>query len=276
MTKVRLELTNNLGGLEYIDLGETYGGTNPVPEPDSLYFMFNVINWGNLDNIPYEEGEEFTYFVFPVAADGKLLGTSEGAEKRFIKGVQDAGKLATFSIAGGYQDKNDVKQAVEEQNGLITAIVDRVERLGYDGVTLDIENTTIDPQTMVAFVRKLREKLGPDKVIGIYTQPYQQATVWRDIGEAKDTFDWISPMIYDYGYFDIDECRATVRKWANMVGKEKTLAGLAVNYPLERGGVPIDQWQAVLQMAQEEGWKGIGIWEHNRWTTDYARSNTAR
>ena len=145
----------------------------PVPSPSSgKYVMLNCINWGAnpLMNLP--DASEHTYFVLLVNADGSLVTKSEAQERKFIADVHAKRGKATLSIAGGTQNISNITKAVTEKIGLINAIAARMA-WGYDGVTLDIENTNIPSSVVNAFIIDLRARLGQFAIIGVYPQPFQ-------------------------------------------------------------------------------------------------------
>lgn len=230
------------------------------------YVMVNCINWQNLDNLPLEAGTEFTYFVLPVAAHGALLGMNGAQEAKFVSDVHAAGKKATYSIAGGAQNSLDIKTALTSyRTAFIDDIYTHMNLHGYDGVTIDIENTDIAPDLMVTFFRELRLKLG-SAIIGCYTQPYQLNTVWAKVAEIKDYITWISPMLYDYPN-SVLQIKSAIEPWAERVGKEKVLLGTAVNY--DATGFDLNEWLQALDIVNAEGWGGVGIWQNNLYTEPY-------
>lgn len=263
--------------------GGSADGSTPPPPITSLpkkYTMLNCITWreGTLDKIPINDADEFTYFVLPVSSEGTLLIGNKSAdeaddakEKKFIADVHRAGKKATLSIAGGAQpDHADIaKVLVNKGNILISNIVNRINNLGYDGVILDIEHTHasgLAPNVIPDFVNKLRTMLGGEKIIGMYTQPEEFYTSHKAIELAKDSLTWLSVMIYDAGYYDLNTFLNQSRPWAEKVGKDKYLAGVAVNYPEKSGGLNPAQFEEVLTAVIKEGWKGVGIWQDTIFT----------
>jgi hypothetical protein len=240
--------------------------TPPIPTPISKYVMLNCINWnsGALNVLPLQDASEFTYFVLLVGQDGTLEGGSTTQETKFVLDVHGANKKATFSIGGGTQNITNITNAINQKTNLINNIKSRITQFGYDGVTLDIENTSIDPQKLVDFINALRLAI-PDKIIGCYTQPYQLATVFSKIEQASNSLTWLAPMIYDFSY-TINELTSLTNAWATKIPKDKLLCGVAVNYAT---GLDEAKFSQVLDIVIAQGWKGIGIWENTLYTQPY-------
>lgn len=249
--------------------------TEPAPTATTTagkYIMLNAISWKpeSLNTLPISDISELTYFVLPVSSSGELTGTSATVEAAFVKNVHAGGKKATFSIAGGAQDIQNITSAVTTNAvAFINNIVTHIRLHNYDGVVLDIENTNIAAMAMVNFIQGLRTKmdtLRPNLILGIYTQPYQINTVWKDIAQAATSITWLAPMIYDIGQFNATEFTALTKAWESKVGKEKLLGGIAVNYPSENGGLDVEQFKQVLDIVSTEGWRGVGIWQNTLYT----------
>jgi hypothetical protein len=238
--------------------------TPPLPPPiPKKHVLLNCINWNatGLNTLPLDDATEFTYFVLRVNADGTLKDGNATLESKFVTDVHAKGKKATFSIAGGTQNVADITAAVNEKFKLVNNIKAHMEQFGYDGVTVNIENTNIAPQAMKDFIIFLRTALG-DKIIGCYTQGYQLNTVWAKIAEYKDAFTWVSMMYYDSGVYSKDQFIALTKQWEARVGKDRLLAGVAVNYPANSTGLSTAQFSEVLDIVNAEGWKGVGIWQN--------------
>lgn len=243
--------------------------TPPAP-PVGKYIMLNAIRWNatGLNTLPIDDTSEVTYFVLPVAANGTLLNMSSTLETKFVADVHTKGKKATFSVAGGAQNVADITSAVvNNRTAFINNIASHITLHNYDGVTIDIENTALNPQVITDFFIALRIKLNtirPNLIIGAYTQPYQLNTVWANIAQAASGIDWLSPMIYDFVY-TIPELVTLTKAWLPRVGNDKTklLCGIAVNYPT---GLTTAQFGQVLDIVTVEGWKGVGVWENTLYT----------
>lgn len=249
--------------------------TDSVPQPTpiaSKYILLNAINWNDagLNTLPIGDASEITYFVLPVSATGQLLSTSPTTEAAFVKNIHAGGKKATFSIAGGAQNVEDITAAVTSNSAaLINNIVEHIALHNYDGVTVDIENTNIAAQTMADFIKALRVKLDTlrsNLILGIYTQPYQIDTVWKNIAQIASSLTWLAPMMYDRGLYTAADFLATTQAWESRVPKEKLLGGVAVNYPTQDGGLSVDQFKEVLDMIDTNNWSGVGIWQNTLYT----------
>lgn len=264
---------------EYIKEGT--GTPIPTPEPTPTsppdttaekYIMLNAINWNTaaLKNLPLNDASEITYFVLPVSASGALMGLSPVEESAFVKNVHAAGKLATFSIAGGDQNIEDITVAVMiNRTDFINNIAEHIAIHGYDGVTIDIEGTNILAQAMTDFIRALRLKMDAIRqglIIGIYTQPHQINTVWASIADVASSITWLAPMIYDSEAFTPESLTSLTKAWESKIGKEKLLSGVAVNYPSEKGGLNPEQFKNVLNIITANDWRGVGIWENTLYT----------
>jgi hypothetical protein len=132
-------------------------------------------------------------------------------------------------------------------------------------VTLDFEHTAgkgLAVNIIPDFVNALRGALGPSAILGMYTQPDQLTTSHKALGQAKDALTWASVMVYDAGPYSKDRFLALSRPWATMVGADKYLGGVAVNYPNTDGGLSVTQYGEVLDVATQEGWMGLGVWQH--------------
>lgn len=250
----------------------------PTPNLPKKYIMLNAINWSNLTGLPLTVISEATYFVLEVLANGSLVDRSNGTidkEKKFIADVKAAGKKVTFSVAGGTQSVADVTAAVNQKTNFINAIADRIKNLGYDGVTLDVENTNISPQNMVDFVNALRAKLDtirPGLIIGCYTQPYQLTTVWSKLELCAAAITWLSPMMYDRqdSPYNAAKWTAETNAWSAKIPKSKLLYGLAVNYVDWYGGVlNTKDYAECFDTVIKEGWAGIGIWRSGIYTQPF-------
>ncbi len=236
----------------------------------SRYILLNCINWNTeaLNTLPLDSATEFTYFVLPVGAEGDLLGTSAEQERRFVADVHHANKKATFSVAGGSQDVTDITHAITRNRAkLVQNIADHLAEYEYDGVTLDIENTLLDPDVMADFVNDVRMKLDSMRlglILGMYVQPYQLHTVHAKLDQAISSLDWVSPMIYDFRY-TMDELKELTFAWLPNVGNnpKKLLCGIAVNYET---GLDAQQFGEVLEWVDEVGLKGVGIWQNALYT----------
>lgn len=241
------------------------------PVTPKKYVLLNAINWNaaGLNSLPIADTSECTYFVLTVESGGALMGGSPTLEAKFISDVKAGGKKATFSIAGGSQNIAAITAAVNQKTNLVNSIAARITSMGYDGVTLDIENTNIAPQAMVDFVLALRAKIGPEKIIGQYTQPFQLNTVFSLIQNAAPALTWLSPMIYDAGPFDLQTFTIQTRAWEGKVGKSKLMGGVAVNYPPNDGGLSVTQYGQVLDVVNTEGWAGVGLWQNTLFTEPY-------
>lgn len=261
--------------------------TKPVaPAPtlalNSRYVLMNCINWKPelFSSLPYTYFTEATYFVLEVSALGNLLGENGPLESSFVINAHNAGKKATFSIAGGAQSIPNITEAVTRYSEvMITDIISHIQRYKYDGVTLDIENTNINPYTMVIFVNRLRERLDavrPGFIIGCYIQPWQLNTVWSKVENCIGSLTWISPMLYDAGYYNKDFYTNHMRTLVNRVGKSKALVGLAVNYPAADGGLDTVQYGEMLDVMNTEGWLGVGLWQNAIFTDPYRQVQTSK
>src|SRR5687767_1659358 len=149
------------------------GNVSPASAISSRYVMMNVINWNadGLNNLPTAYSSELTYFILPVTSAGVLTGTSVSHESKFVADVHAAGKKASFSIGGGSQNVAAITTAVKNGTPLINNIADHITQFDYDGVTLDVEGTKLNPTTYANFVIALRAKLDtirPGLIIGIY------------------------------------------------------------------------------------------------------------
>ena len=243
--------------------------TQPVPTPtppqNKKHVLLNCINWASLDSLPLNSASEFTYFVLLVNPNGSLTGGSPTLETKFVKDVHAAGKKATFSIAGGTQDVAAITAAITQKINLINAIKNHILEYGYDGVTLDIENTNLNPQVLADFINALKATIG-DKIIGIYTQPFQLNTVWSLIDKAKDSITWLAPMIYDFPN-STNDFKVITSQWLAKVPKEKLLAGAAVNY--NASGLDSIEFPQILDWVNSQGLLGIGIWNNQLYTQPY-------
>lgn len=246
--------------------------TTPPPPTGSKWVMVNCINWNaaGLNALPVADSSELTYFVLPVSSAGVLLGGSPTLETKFVADVHRGGKKATFSVAGGSQNAADVTAAVTAGSALISNIAARITQYGYDGVTLDIENTALNPTTYANFVNALRTRLNqirPGLIIGMYTQPYQINTVFSQMHTAAASIDWMAPMIYDFAY-TLDQLKTLTLAWvprANGI-KSKVLCGIAVNYGT---GLGTTQLADVCDWVKAQGLGGIGIWENTLFSAPY-------
>lgn len=264
----------------------TYTPTTPVPTPtptNKKYVMLNCITWpaNPLTNLP-NEASEYTYFVIPVNANGTLVaggpgatGTNDALERKFVADVKAKGKKVTFSIAGGAQNVADITAAVTtNRTAFLNNIAAHITQYGYQGIFVDIEGTNIPAATMLSFIKDLRVKLDsitPGLTIGIYVQPYQKDTVWARIQEAVSSFDFLSPMLYDFGPYNKQQWQDMTNAWLPRVAndKSKLLCGVAVNYPAENGGLSPAQYGEVLDMVNANGWRGIGLWQNEIYTQPY-------
>ena len=244
--------------------------TQPVPTPtppqNKKHILLNCINWAPLANLPLSSASEFTYFILPVNADGSLTGASPTLETKFVKDVHAAGKKATFSIGGGSQNTNLISTAITQKINLVNAINDHINAWGYDGVTLDIENTSLNPQVIVDFINALRIKIGNDKIIGCYTQPYQLNTVWSKVDQVINSITWLAPMVYDFPNA-VAEFKTLTALWLAKVPKEKLLAGAAVNY--DATGLDLNEFPQILEWVNTQGLGGVGIWNNQLYTQPY-------
>ena len=242
-----------------------------LPPEKPKYILSNIINWGPLNNLPVEEASEHTYFVLTVNENGTLSGGSNSAESDFVRQIRLGKKKATFSIGGGTQNTSDITEAITNNSTvLVNNIISRINQFGYNGVTLDIENTSIPSDKIVEFIRLLRARFDMvnfNLIIGMYVQPYQINTVFRTINEAAYAIDWLSPMIYDFEY-TLDELETLTNAWLPKLNgdKSKLLCGIAVNY---QSGLDISEYSKVLDIVDKNGWKGIGIWNHYLYTEQW-------
>lgn len=268
MKFTNLSLTGNLE--DGTPVSFSFPDTQPTPPtPTKKHVLLNCINWGSLANFPLE-ATEYTYFVLLVARDGNLIFGSETAEKKFISDIHAMGKKASFSVAGGTQNVNDITNAITSttaRTNLINKISARMA-WGYDGVTLDIENTNIQPDVLVTFFKELRAKLGIGKIIGVYTQPYQFSTVWAKTEQIEPYINWLSPMIYDFAN-TVSEAKQYTLKWLPKLNnnKSKLLFGGAVNY--DATGLDLTEWGQILDWINQEGLGGIGVWNDQLYTASY-------
>lgn len=251
------------------DDGKVYELTATLlSQPSSKrYVLLNCINWGSLGNLP--PATEYTYFVLLVKPDGKLYGGNDAQERKFIADVKAKGGKVTFSIGGGTQSVLDIVTAVINRGALITEIASRMALYGYDGVTLDIENTNIPSTNINSFIGELRARLGPTAIIGLNVQPYQINTVWGQIQAVQSAITWLAPMLYDAGTYNRQKWITDTNAWVTKVGKEKLLCGLAVNYPAPDGGLNPTHLGEMLDVINTEGWKGVGLWNDALHTAPY-------
>ena len=244
----------------------------PVPTPieQPKYVMLNAINWRpeGLSNLPYADTSEITYFVIEVDNRGNLLFINSSQEEEFIKNVLASGKKVTLSIGGGSQDTNDISSAVINYGSAFAQrLAGYIHMAGYSGVWLDIENTSIPPDAINAFISILRYQLDTFSVglsIGIYVQPYQLNTVWSNLGDIADRFSRLSAMIYDAGPFNFDTFKRQTLEWLPRIGnnRSKLLIGAAVNYPIQDGGLTPEQYAQVLDFVNEEKLGGAALWNN--------------
>lgn len=281
---MKVSLRVNVDGVEY-EAPLTLVTPSPIPPipptPSTKpYVMLNCINWNAAGLLNLPDASELTYFVLPVDGMGNLTGGNVQMENKFITDVHLKGKKATFSVGGGSQAPANIMSSMTTFRGpFILSIVNRIN-MGYDGVTLDIENTTLDPSVMPSFINDLRialDKVKPNLIIGVYTQPYQVDTVHARTQEAANAITWLSPMIYDFGVFTIPMFTELTKRWLPKVGNDKTklLGGIAVNYPISGGGVDVGTFTQVLNTVKTEGWKGVGIWENTLYTKPWQDARVA-
>ena len=240
------------------------------------YVMVNCVNWLPLTALPTSASSELTYFVITSDSNGSLVGTNSTQETKFVSDVHAAGKKATFSIGGAAQNQSMITTAVNNKTALVNSIASHLSQFGYDGVTLDIEDTNLSASAVTDFINALRVKFDSIKsglIIGVYTQPYQLNTVWNTIDQAANSITWLSPMLYDFGTFNQQTWINDVNAWAAKLPKSKLLAGLAVNYPAANGGLDTNQYSSMLNASIDQGWMGIGIWSNELYTQNWM--NTA-
>lgn len=256
----------------------------PAPDPEpaptvSKYVMLNVINWQPSELLTNAPATEYTYFVLKVSSAGYLLGINWDEMESFVNHVHGMGKKATFSVGGGAQSSPDIEAAIRNaQQNLINEIVYVMQNKNFDGVTLDIENTALTAQEFTGFVSALRAAMPAGKIIGMYTQPYQINTVHALTQDVADKIDWLSPMIYDAGPFNLNTFETQTEAWLPKVGNDpsKLLGGVAVNYPANDGGLDTNLYGQVLDKIAEKGWRGVGIWQNTIYTQPWQDVTAAK
>ncbi len=234
-----------------------------LPTPKNKYAILNAITWGTnpLQNIPFQDISEASKFVLSVVGAGNLHESTPTLETKFVADVKAKGKKATFSVAGGSQDISQITLALTtNKNVLINNIATHLVQFGYDGVVLDVENTSLPANVLPDFINQLRARIGSAYSIGVYVQPWQIDTVHSRLQDAASALSWVAPMIYDFAY-TLDQLKTMILAWLPKVNgdKSKLLAGVAVNYTT---GLDTSQYTDVLKWVTDQGLGGVGLWQN--------------
>lgn len=173
-------------------------------------FSMSYIYFGNSDNfgaLVNETGgslSEVAPAYFSLDAQGELVLTP-AIDPDFVKQMHEKGILVVPYLTNDWVQSKGIA-ALNNMDKLSTDLAAAVAAYNLDGVNIDIENVTeVERQDYVAFVRLLREKLGPHKriAVAVGANPYGSITGWAgsyDYAGLARYCDYLFIMAYDESY----------------------------------------------------------------------------
>ena len=186
---------------------------------------------------------------------------------------QYSGKKVTWSFGGGAQNAADMETAIStNKDTTVATIVTHTVSGGYDGVKLDIENTSLDAQVYVDFITALRAALdasSPGYLITMDVQPSAYQNVWSRINEVESMIDNIYIMVYDIVY-TTETIKSRTMNWVSKMNgrRDKISPGLAILDALDRT-LTLDEFKEIIYWVKENNFGGIMIWNNYQMETTY-------
>ncbi len=178
---------------------------------------------------------------FDITEDGRLLITpSNKIDQSFVDALHYRGFIITPFISNHW-DKDKGNAALNNREALATQVAAKIIEHNLDGINVDIENVNEKYRAAYTdFVRLLRQKLPPDKIVtvAVAANPKNWQTGWHgsyDYKALSDNSDYLMLMTYDESYqggpagpisskqFFEDSISYALNKG---VPKEKIIAGL--------------------------------------------------
>lgn len=272
-------------GLAILESG-TY--IQPVRKP-TRSVMMHVVDYQttNVSGVPVMTSlqvpliSEATCFCNFISADGTTLTPDSTAlpDSTVVSTVHAvAGKAVTWTFGGGGQVVADMETAIStNKNTTATTIVNKTLAGGYDGVTLDIENTTVGSQVLPDFITALRTSFnaqptinGGHAIISIDVQNQSWKNVWSKINTVEPLIDCIYPMVYDIVGYTTDDIKTRTAQWVNPMNgqKGKISPGLAIVDANNRV-LSTSELQEMCYWVLANNYAGIMIWNNYNMTTEY-------
>lgn len=148
--------------------------------------------------------DEISPNYFNLNNDGSLNITT-AADIAFARDMHGSG-VRVVPFLSNHWDRELGRQALRNKEALVGQIVDAVKVYELDGVNVDIENLTEeDRDSYTAFVKLLKEKLPPGKVLSVAVAPnpwgltkgWQGSYDYKALGKHSD---YLMIMAYDEHY----------------------------------------------------------------------------
>ena len=181
----------------------------PVSAADYKFSM-SYIYFGNSDNfgtLVSRTGDSLTEVApayFSLDAQGELLLTP-AVDPDFVQQMHENGILVVPYLTNDWVQSKGIA-ALNNMDKLTDDLAAAATKYGLDGVNIDIENVTEEQrEDYVAFVRLLREKLGPQKriAVAVAANPWGQTEGFPgsyDYAGLAKYCDYLFLMAYDESY----------------------------------------------------------------------------
>lgn len=170
----------------------------------SYIYFGGSSNYASLVNASRDSLREVAPAYFSLTAQGELVLTP-AISADFVSKMHENGILVVPYLTNDWVRDKGIA-ALQNMDKLSTDLAAAVTKYNLDGVNIDIENVTEDERGgYVAFVRLLREKLGPQKriAVAVAANPWGLTTGFAgsyDYTGLGQYCDYLMLMAYDESY----------------------------------------------------------------------------
>ncbi len=203
----------------------------------NMSYLYGNYNYMNLINRTNNSLNEVSPSYFDLNDDGSLCLNK--VDTAFVKSAHASG-VKVVPFLSNHWDREKGRNALFNVDKLSTQIVDVVNKYGFDGVNVDIENLTEkDRDKYTNLVKVLRRKLGNDKSLSVAVapNPYNWSNGWQgsyDYSLLANYADYLMIMAYDEHYESgsagpvagIEFVEASIRYALKYVSKDKIVLGI--------------------------------------------------
>ncbi|HHV60302.1 MAG TPA: glycoside hydrolase, partial [Clostridiaceae bacterium] len=165
---------------------------------------------------------------FDIDENGELVLTDKYSHS-FIQDMHQRG-IKVVPFLSNHWNISAGRKALENRHKLAGDVVSAIELFGLDGVNVDIEGLNeLDRENYVDFVRLVREKINPDKLlsVAVAANPFYIDNLWQG------SYDYVKLA----GYSDFFVVMTYDESWqGSMPGPvaSSTFLERSINYALER------------------------------------------
>lgn len=257
----------------------------PTPPTTTRTIVMNMPNWDTsttsgqdiINSVQYSMVVDASYFVARLDASGNLYSqTGPLSYSSLISAAHAQGAKVSLSIGGALQDSSNPDG--QPGSAMYSAIVNNpattasniaayINRIGYDGVKMDIEDQNdITADQMVTFFQDLRSALGPSKEILIDVQTYEASSVWSKMSQIEPLIDGVLVMNYDGSEMNSFPSKLAFTQnqmsvWTPMMNGHnyKLFPGVAISGVQYEDYTPTDVKQ-IAAWAKSSGMGGLMVW----------------